>query len=82
MLKCSSIRSSARLSRHNGVRSARWRSAWTGTFDDYRRKRDLIFDGLSDCYEMTKPGGAFYLFPKAPIDSGGAFVEEAIDAAC
>lgn len=46
--------------------------------DDYRRKRDLIFDGLSDCYEMTKPGGAFYLFPKAPVASGEAFVEEAI----
>ncbi len=46
--------------------------------NDYRRKRDLIYDGLSDCYEMTKPGGAFYLFPKAPMESGGAFVEEAI----
>jgi aspartate/methionine/tyrosine aminotransferase len=45
---------------------------------DYRRKRDLIYDGLSDCYEMTKPGGAFYLFPKAPVESGAEFVEEAI----
>lgn len=45
---------------------------------DYRRKRDLIYDGLSDCYEMTKPGGAFYLFPKAPIESGAEFVEQAI----
>ncbi len=46
--------------------------------DDYRRKRDLIFDGLSDCYQLIKPGGAFYLFPKAPISSGAAFVEQAI----
>ncbi|MGI9470810.1 MAG: pyridoxal phosphate-dependent aminotransferase [Rubripirellula sp.] len=49
-----------------------------GHIEDYRRKRDLIVDGLSDCYELTKPGGAFYLFPKAPIKSGAAFVEEAI----
>ena len=45
---------------------------------DYRRKRDLIYEGLRDHYEMTKPGGAFYLFPKAPIESGALFVEEAI----
>ncbi len=49
-----------------------------GHIDDYRRKRDLIMDGLSDRYEITKPGGAFYVFPKAPIASGAAFVEEAI----
>jgi aspartate aminotransferase/aminotransferase len=27
---------------------------------------------------LAKPGGAFYVFPKAPIASGAAFVEEAI----
>ncbi len=46
--------------------------------DSYRRKRDLICDGLSGYYEFVKPRGAFYLFPKAPIESGEAFVEEAI----
>ena len=46
--------------------------------DDYRRKRDLVFEGLKDHYEITKPGGAFYLFPKAPMDSGEKFVELAI----
>lgn len=46
--------------------------------DDYRRKRDLIVEGLSDRYEVSKPGGAFYVFPKAPIASGAAFVEKAI----
>lgn len=50
-----------------------------GHIDDYRRKRDLVVDGLSDCYELVKPGGAFYLFPKAPIESGAVFVEEAIE---
>ena len=50
-----------------------------GHVNDYRRKRDMIVDGLSDCYELTKPGGAFYLFPKAPIESGAEFVEQAIE---
>ena len=46
--------------------------------DDYRRKRDHIVEALSDCFEITKPGGAFYVFPKAPGNSGQAFVEKAI----
>ena len=50
-----------------------------GHMDDYRRKRDMVVAGLSDKYEITKPGGAFYIFPKAPIDSGEAFVERAIE---
>jgi aspartate aminotransferase len=45
---------------------------------DYKRKRDLIVNGLSDLYEITKPGGAFYVFPKAPWGTGGEFVAEAI----
>ena len=49
-----------------------------GYLEDYRRKRDLVVEGLSDCYEMVNPGGAFYVFPKAPVASGAAFVEEAI----
>lgn len=47
--------------------------------DDYRRKRDLIYDGLSDVYEIARPGGAFYVFPKSPTASGGEFVERAIE---
>jgi aspartate aminotransferase/aminotransferase len=50
-----------------------------GHMEDYRRKRDMVVDGLSDKYEITKPGGAFYVFPKAPIESGEAFVERAIE---
>lgn len=45
---------------------------------EYKRKRDLIVDGLSGLYEITKPGGAFYVFPKAPWGTGGEFVAEAI----
>ncbi|MBN1912707.1 MAG: pyridoxal phosphate-dependent aminotransferase [Pirellulales bacterium] len=46
--------------------------------DAYRHKRDLIVEGLSDLYELTTPGGAFYAFPKAPWGTGSQFVEEAI----
>ena len=49
-----------------------------GHIEDYRRKRDLIVAGLSDHYELAKPGGAFYVFPKAPMASGAKFVEKAI----
>ncbi len=48
--------------------------------DDYRRKRDLIVDGLSGYYELARPAGAFYAFPKAPSGSGTDFVTRAIAA--
>ncbi len=45
----------------------------------YRKKRDLIFEGLSDKFELVKPGGAFYAFVKAPAGgSATEFVEKAI----
>lgn len=50
-----------------------------GNVDDYKRKRDYMVSELSPHYELTSPGGAFYLFPKAPgNESGEAFVERAI----
>ena len=43
----------------------------------YRRKRDLLCEGLADAgYEFDVPPGAFYLFPKAPIEDDVAFVQE------
>ncbi len=43
---------------------------------EYKRKRDLLCDGLADCgYDFTKPPGAFYLFPKAPIADDVAFAQ-------
>jgi aspartate/methionine/tyrosine aminotransferase len=45
---------------------------------DYRRKRDLIYDGLKERFEIIKPGGAFYLFPRTPWGTGTEFVSEAI----
>ncbi len=41
----------------------------------YQKKRDLLCDGLSECgYEFVKPKGAFYLFPKTPLQDDVAFV--------
>ncbi len=37
----------------------------------YRRKRDRIMQGLGDLYEINRPGGAFYVFPKARGDRHG-----------
>ncbi len=45
---------------------------------DYRAKRDLIYEGLKGYFEVEKPGGAFYIFPKAPGGNGVKFVEKAI----
>lgn len=46
---------------------------------DYRRKRDWLCAQLSSLgYEVIVPGGAFYLFVRAPWGSGTEFVSEAI----
>ena len=46
--------------------------------DAYRNKRNLLYNGLKDKFELVKPGGAFYAFIKAPGGSGSKFVEKAI----
>ena len=45
----------------------------------YRKKRDMLYDALKDDYEIVKPGGAFYMFPKAPNGKGSEFVARAIE---
>ncbi len=45
----------------------------------YRRKRDMLLEGLSDLYEIVRPGGSFYIFPKAPWGTGEEFVHRAIE---
>jgi aspartate aminotransferase len=43
---------------------------------EYQRKRDLFCDGLADAgYDFTKPPGAFYLFPRTPVDDDVEFVK-------
>jgi aspartate aminotransferase/aminotransferase len=51
----------------------------TSYVDDYRRKRNLLLEGLADRYEIVRPGGAFYVFPKAPWGTGTEFVKRAIE---
>ncbi len=33
---------------------------------EYHSKRDLVYGGLEDHFELVKPGGAFYMFVKVP----------------
>ena len=46
--------------------------------DAYREKRDRMCEALAANYEFTKPGGAFYIFPKTPWGTDVEFVTEAI----
>ena len=48
--------------------------------DVYRNKRNLLYQGLKDKFELTMPGGAFYAFVKVPKSYANAteFVEKAI----
>ena len=50
----------------------------SGFVDEYRKKRDMIYGGLKDKFEMVRPGGAFYAFVKVPNGSATKFVERAI----
>jgi aspartate aminotransferase len=50
----------------------------TAFVKNYRRKRDLLYDGLKDKFELIKPNGAFYAFVKAHGGSATKFVEKAI----
>ncbi len=43
----------------------------------YRRNRDVLYAALSEAgFEVFKPQGAFYLFPRAPIEDDVAFCRE------
>ena len=43
---------------------------------EYDRKRRLLCDGLAERgYSFTRPAGAFYLFPQAPVKDDVAFVQ-------
>ncbi len=61
---------------HAGV--AAWDLDVAGIVREYKKKRDLICDGLKDRFELNRPGGAFYLFPRVPWATGAEFVAEAI----
>ena len=43
---------------------------------DYQRKRDYLYSQLTEMgYSVVKPQGAFYLFPRSPLEDDGAFVD-------
>jgi aspartate aminotransferase/aminotransferase len=48
------------------------------TVADYRKKRDLLVEGLHERFRMVKPNGAFYGFAEAPWGTASEFVAEAI----
>jgi len=49
-----------------------------GYVEAYRAKRDLLYEGLRDRFELARPQGAFYAFVKAPSGTGTEFVQKAI----
>lgn len=45
----------------------------------YRERRDLLYNHLRAVgFEVVKPQGAFYLFPKSPIPDDVAFIQAAV----
>ncbi len=53
----------------------------SGNVTAYRRKRDLVWERLSPVFDVVKPGGGFYFFPRVPekFASGAEFCTAAID---
>jgi aspartate aminotransferase len=44
---------------------------------DYQKKRDFLYGNLVKMgYSMVKPQGAFYMFPKSPLEDEVAFIDE------
>ena len=49
--------------------------------DYYQRKRDFMYTALMEMgYDTVKPEGAFYLYPKAPIEDDVAFTRELLQS--
>jgi aspartate aminotransferase/aminotransferase len=44
----------------------------------YKKKRDLMYEGLKDKFQLIKSDGAFYFFPQVPWGTDEEFVTEAI----
>jgi len=44
---------------------------------EYQQRRDFLYDHLNEMgYSVMKPQGAFYMFPKSPLEDDVAFVRE------
>ena len=47
--------------------------------EDYKEKRDILYNHLTSLgFEIRKPEGTFYLFPKSPIEDDKKFTEMAL----
>jgi aspartate aminotransferase len=45
--------------------------------DGYQKRRDFLYNNLTQIgYKIVKPQGAFYLFPKAPINDDVDFIQK------
>lgn len=46
---------------------------------EYQAKRDLLYNHLTSLgFEMVKPAGAFYFFPKSPLPDDQEFIQRAL----
>ena len=44
---------------------------------EYQSKRDFLYGHLTEIgYSLVRPQGAFYMFPRSPLEDDVAFVEE------
>jgi aspartate aminotransferase len=49
----------------------------TVSIADYQRKRDYLYTNLTSLgYQVNKPQGAFYFFPKSPVEDEVAFIRD------
>lgn len=46
---------------------------------EFHRRRDLVYSMLKDKFEVVKPDGAFYIFPRAPKGDAEAFIKKAVE---
>jgi aspartate aminotransferase/aminotransferase len=46
---------------------------------DYQQKRDRVYQGLKDHYQIVKPDGAFYMYPRLPWGTGQEFIQRAVE---
>jgi aspartate aminotransferase len=54
--------------------------AVTVSVAEYQQKRDFLYQNLSDMgYSLAKPQGAFYMFPRSPLEDDLAFVRELLE---
>ncbi|MCK4714203.1 MAG: pyridoxal phosphate-dependent aminotransferase [Candidatus Aenigmarchaeota archaeon] len=57
------------------------RLASEGIVEEYRKRRDLLVEGLNSIegFSCTRPGGAFYVFPRIPVEDDVRFSQELLE---